>query len=182
MGHITPKSFKLLQKRLNKSPQGLPESETAYKILEHLFSEKEAKLVSILPIRPFNIKEATKIWKISEQESKNNLDALADRGIIIDLAKPNQERVYAIAPPMAGFIEFSIMKTHGKVNKQLLSELYYQYLNQEDKFTEQVFSLYPSIARTYVQEDTIPEEHKGILRIAIFVQRAFVTADTRWNT
>ena len=42
-------------------PRG-PASETLYKILQVLYSEKEAKWVALLPVRPFTIKKAAKIW------------------------------------------------------------------------------------------------------------------------
>ncbi|MFH1030795.1 MAG: hypothetical protein V1770_06085 [bacterium] len=53
MGHVTSKSYKLLQKRLDRHAQGAPESETLYKILEILFTKEEAECVSKLPIRFF---------------------------------------------------------------------------------------------------------------------------------
>ncbi len=64
MGHNTSKSgYEKLVKRLNKFPQGVPPSSTLYEILRLLFSEEEAQLVSLLPIKPFNAKTAAKAWK-----------------------------------------------------------------------------------------------------------------------
>src|SRR3989338_3170926 len=163
MGHITSKNYLSLQARLDKAPQGAPDSETLFKILEHLFTEKEAELVSKLPIRPFTVERAVKIWNLPEVKAKKVLDGLADKAILIDLAKDRDEKVYALAPPMAGFFEFSIMKMGGKFEKQLLSELYHQYLNVEDDFGKRVFALYPAIGRTYVHEDTIQPKDKDII-------------------
>lgn len=162
MGHITSKSYYKLQQRLDKAPQGAPKSESLFKILKHLFTEKEAELISKLPIRPFTLNEAAKIWKISEQEAKQTINDLADKAIIVDLLRDNNT-VYVIAPPMAGFIEWSIMKTNNHFNKKLLSELYYQYINNEDDFGKRVFSLNPPISRAYVQEDTIQEKDRDIV-------------------
>lgn len=52
MSHIVGKSaYKSLEERINQLPMGAPPSETLYKILELLFSRKEAELVAQLPVR-----------------------------------------------------------------------------------------------------------------------------------
>jgi len=69
MSHISSKSsYKLLEERLNRLPQGAPASETLYKILAILFSEKEAALVAQLPVKPFTARKAAAIWHMSEAE------------------------------------------------------------------------------------------------------------------
>lgn len=56
MGHLTSKdAYKTLDQRLNLFPQGAPPSESLFQILRVLFTEKEAYMVSRLPIRPFTI-------------------------------------------------------------------------------------------------------------------------------
>lgn len=71
MGHLTSKdAYKTLDQRLNLFPQGAPPSESLYKILQILFTEKEARMVSQLPIRPFTIAKAAKIWQISQLETE----------------------------------------------------------------------------------------------------------------
>lgn len=55
MAHHTAKgAYKKLEERLNRFPQGAPPSDTLYKILSMLFTEKEAALVAQLPIKPFS--------------------------------------------------------------------------------------------------------------------------------
>ena len=39
-------------------------------------------------------------------------------------------------PPMAGFIEFALMRTRGDIDQKYLSELYYQYMNVEEDFVK----------------------------------------------
>jgi len=58
---------------------------------------------------------------------------------------------------MAGFIEFSLMRTDGKFDRKILSELYYQYINVEDNFADNLFDLDPQIDRVFIQENTIEE-------------------------
>ncbi len=162
MGHTNSQSYANLQKRLNAAPQGAPASETLFKILKVLFTEQEAKLVSQLPIRMFSVKKAAKIWKKDLKETQEILDTLADKGLMIDLADKDSKR-YVLAPTMAGFFEFSIMRTDGKFDNKLLSELFHHYINVEDQFLKRVFSLKPTVARTFIQEDAL--EPKQIMTI-----------------
>ena len=65
MAHNTLKtSYSNLSERLNRFPQGAPPSKLLYEILKILFSEKEAALVSLLPIKPFTAEKAKRIWKM----------------------------------------------------------------------------------------------------------------------
>ena len=69
MSHMIGKeSYKSLEERLNKFPQGTPPSETLYMILSLMFTEEEAALISLLPFREFNIKTTGKLWKKSKAE------------------------------------------------------------------------------------------------------------------
>lgn len=62
MSHMIGKeSYKNLEERLNKFPQGTPPSETLYMILSLMFTEEEAALISLLPFREFNIKTTSKL-------------------------------------------------------------------------------------------------------------------------
>ena len=64
MAHHTLKgSYQQLSERLNRFPQGAPPSKTLYEILKVLFSEREAGLVALLPIKPFTAEKASQIWK-----------------------------------------------------------------------------------------------------------------------
>jgi NAD-dependent dihydropyrimidine dehydrogenase PreA subunit len=162
MGHITAKGYYDLQKRLDKAAQGAPESESLYKILEVLFTKKEAELVSILPLNFFTVEEAAKRWKKSKKESKKVLDELADKAIILDLKK-GKTQAYLIAPTMAGFFEFSLMRLDNKFNKKVLSELFYQYINTEEEFIRMLFMQNPPLGRVFVQEDVVQPKHETVV-------------------
>jgi ferredoxin len=157
MAHITSKSYLNLQKRLDQAPQGAPLSEALFRILEILFTKEEARLVSILPINLFTLEEAATLWKMPKNEARSVLDVLADKGILFDFTICDTQ-AYFLAPTMAGFFEFSLMRLDGRFDKRVLSELYYQYVNTEEEFISSIFSLEPSILRTYIQEDTIQEK------------------------
>ena len=111
MSHMAGKSaYKKLEERLNRYPQGAPPSETLYRILNILFKEKEAGLVSQLPIKPFTVNTASRIWKLNTLQTEKILDELAGRAILLD-SEYNGIKKYTLPPPMAGFFEFSMMRT-----------------------------------------------------------------------
>ena len=161
MAHLTTRSaYKNLVDRINQLPQGAPPSELLYKILEMLFTEKEAGFVASLPIKPFTAKEAAYLTKKSISETRNILDKLSSKGILLDVEQ-NGQSVYSLPPPMAGFFEFSMMRIRNDIDQKVLAELFYQYLNVEEDFIKQLFtggSTQPG--RTFVNEEALSEAHK----------------------
>ena len=160
MAHHTIKSaYTRLVERLNKFPQSAPPSETLFAILKMLFSEREAQYVSMLPIKPFTAKKASKIWKLDITETQKILDELASRAILVDIDH-NGESEYALPPPMAGFFEFSLMRINSDLDQKVLSELFYQYLNVEEDFVRDLFTKGDThLGRTFVNEPALSEEN-----------------------
>ncbi len=159
MSHHTAKEgYRKLTERLNRFPQGAPPSETLYKILELLFSEKEARLVSQLPIKPFRADEAAKVWQMPAAEARRILDTLASRAILLD-TETETGSVYVLPPPMAGFFEFALMRTGGDIDQRLLSQLFHQYLNVEESFMRDLFSSTETkLGRVFVQEEVLTSQ------------------------
>jgi ferredoxin len=159
MGHNASRSaYHRLVERLNRYPQGAPPSATLFKILRVLFDERDAELVSVLPVKPFTASKAAAIWKTSEAAARNRLDALASRALLVDFEQEG-ELHYVLPPPMAGFFEFSMMRVRHDVDQKLLAELFYQYLNVEEDFVRALFAGGETqLGRTFVHEPAIPEE------------------------
>ncbi|HAX74104.1 MAG TPA: (Fe-S)-binding protein, partial [Firmicutes bacterium] len=160
MSHLVAKdAYKSLEARLNQFPQGAPTSDTLYKILNLLLSEKEAELMSKLPIRPFNSKRAAKAWKMNISEAERILEELASRAILLDM-EVNGEQIFILPPPMAGFFEFSMMRTRQDIDQKLLGELFYQYLNTEEDFIKELFySTDTKLGRIYVNESVLTTDN-----------------------
>ncbi|HEY5432040.1 MAG TPA: 4Fe-4S dicluster domain-containing protein [Coriobacteriia bacterium] len=160
MSHITLKSgYTELVDRLNRFPQGAPPSETLYKILSMLFSEREAAIVALLPIRPFTAPKAARILKMDLTETRKVLDELASRAILLD-TEHEGETTYILPPPMAGFFEFSMMRLRGDVDQKVLGELFYQYLNVEEDFIKALFATGETqLGRTFVHEPVLSSEN-----------------------
>ena len=159
MAHHTLKSsYTRLSDRLNRYPQGAPPSQLLYKILAILFSEKEADLVAQLPIKPFSAEKASQIWKLPLKESRKILEELASRAILVDIDR-NGKSVYVLPPPMAGFFEFSLMRTRGDIDQKVLSELFYQYMNVEEDFIRELMARGETqLGRTFVHEPVLSNE------------------------
>ena len=160
MGHITTKdAYKSLEERINWFTQGAPASETFYNILQAFFSEKKAKTMAVLPVRPFTIKRAARIWNTTEAKAEKVLDQLCEKALLVD-SEHNGVRKFVIPPPMAGFIEFALMRTRGDIDQKYLSELYYQYMNVEEDFVKDLFfATETKLGRVFVQEPVLTNEH-----------------------
>jgi ferredoxin len=159
MAHRTLKksSYENLVDRLNRFPQGAPPSDTLYRILKILFSDKEAQLVSQLPIKPFTADVAAKVWKMGLTESRKVLEDLAGRAILVDI-DINGVSHYVLPPPMAGFFEFSMMRLRGDIDQKLLGELFYQYMNVEEDFIKSLFVQGETqLGRVFVNETALTE-------------------------
>jgi len=156
MGHITARSgYEKLVERLNKFPQGAPPSETLYKILNILFDEEEAFYVSKLPIKPFLAEKAAKRWDLEEHEAVEILDKLARRALLVDFYKDGKT-YYVLPPPMAGWIEFSMMRIREDIDQHSLGQLLYQYMNVEEDFVKDLFyGTKTKIVRTFVNEEAL---------------------------
>jgi len=159
MAHHTARgAYRDLVDRLNTFPQGAPPSDLLYRILELLFSEREAELVARLPIRPFTAARAARIWRLPEAKAVEVLDTLAGRAVLLDYENDGVRR-WALPPPMAGFFEFSLMRVRGDVDQKLLSELFYRYITVEEDFVRELFTTGETqLGRTFVNEPALPPE------------------------
>jgi ferredoxin len=160
MAHNTMQSaYQRLTERLNRFPQGAPPSELLNKILGILFTEKEAELVSLLPIKPFHADAAARLWKMALSEADKVLENLAAKALLLD-SEHNGIKTYALPPPMAGFFEFSMMRIRDDVNQKLLAELFYQYLNVEEDFIRNLFTNGETqLGRVFVHEPALSSEN-----------------------
>lgn len=160
MSHTTLRSgYTELVERLNRFPQGAPPSDTLYKILQILFSEHEAQLVALLPIKPFTAEKASQVWKMDPTEARKVLDELSSRAILVDVEREGKI-TYTLPPPMAGFFEFSMMRLRGDIDQKILGELFYQYLNVEEEFIRELFIRGETqLGRVFVHEPVLSQEN-----------------------
>lgn len=159
MGHLTTRdAYQNLGDRINWFTQGAPATETLYQILKVLYTEKEAKWVALLPVRPFTAKKAAKVWGTTEYKAERLLDHLCEKALLVD-SWHNGTRKFVMPPPMAGFIEFALMRTRGDIDQKFLGELYYQYMNVEEDFIKDLFfATETKLGRVFVQEPVLAND------------------------
>ncbi|MGC7871124.1 4Fe-4S dicluster domain-containing protein [Desulfosporosinus sp. SYSU MS00001] len=156
MAHRTLKSgYEQLSERLNRFPQGAPPTEYFFKILKVLMSEKEARIMSKLPIKPFTVQAASEALSMDLKDTEKILIELASRALLLDIEDPTGVRTFVLPPPMAGFFEFSLMRLNGNSNQRLLAELFYQYLNVEEDFVRDLFVTETKLGRIFVNEQAL---------------------------
>ncbi len=137
----------------------MPPSDTLYKILRVLVSEEEAARLSCLPIRPFTAQRAAKLLHMTPPEAEKALDALCEKAMLLDVVKEGEPTRYMMSPPMAGFLEFALMRVRTDIDQKLLSELYHQYLSVEGDFLLDLFyGKETRMGRTFVREDAVEED------------------------
>ena len=160
MAHLTSTSaYNRLAERLNRFPQGAPPTELLFKVLRVLFSEKEAGLVALLPIKPFTASKAARSWKMAEVEARGILDKLAGRGLLLDVEQEG-EMVYSLPASDGRILRVLHDADPGRHNHQkLLAGLFYQYLNVEEDFIRELFTPGETeLGRVFVHETAVPEE------------------------
>ena len=112
-----------------------------------------------MPIKPFTAAQASQIWKMDLTETRQVLDELAGRAILVDIELKGQT-TYTLPPPMAGFFEFSLMRLRGDIDQKVLSELFYQYLNVEEEFIRNLFVRGETqLGRVFVHEPVLSNEN-----------------------
>ncbi|GAB6905042.1 4Fe-4S ferredoxin iron-sulfur binding domain protein [Desulfosarcina cetonica] len=158
MAHIVSRSaYERLTERLNRFPQGAPPSELLTRILKMLFDEKDAQRVSLLPIKPFTVETASRIWRLPQAETRRILDRLADKALLVDM-QVHGEMKYVLPPPMAGFFEFAMMRVRTDIDQKLLAELFYEYLNVAEDFVRALFTEGETqLGRAFVDENALSE-------------------------
>ena len=123
MGHHTIKNgYQTFADRLNLLPQGAPQTKALYPLLEALVSEKEAEVLSLLPVRPFSIEKAAKALKKSPLETEKILTDLASKAMLLDVTDPEplpaghrlwQLPTAVVTPHVSG--GYHLQETHNRI-------------------------------------------------------------------
>ena len=162
MAHRTIRSgYQQLVARLNRFPQGAPPSDVLYGILKMLFSEREAGLVALLPIKPFTVQKAAQSVEDGPGRRSAGAGRTGRQGNPVGCHGLSQgQQLYMLPPPMAGFFEFSMMRIRGDIDQKVLGELFYQYMNVEEEFIKALFTHGETqLGRVFVQETALSHDN-----------------------
>jgi ferredoxin len=167
IGELSPE-YQGLARRLQKGPVAFvepvdPAARRAWReIMQTLFNPADAALAAQLPVLPSPLELIAKRTGIPPEELRPRLDRMADRGLVLDLPAPTGgDTVYLLAPPVVGFVEFSMMRLADHLPKARLAQLYDTYLN-DGSLLEEITSAETVLGRTLAHEsafepDLFPE-------------------------
>ena len=158
-----------LARRLRNGPVAMveptdPRAHRAWEeILEILFSPGDAALAARLPVLPAAAGDLAERMGLDAEALRRRLDAMADRGLVLDLTDPRTgATTYMLAPPVVGFFEFSMMRLQDGLPKARLARAYDAYERFGAEFVEELSGAATGIGRTLVHEtalldDLLPE-------------------------
>jgi formate hydrogenlyase subunit 6/NADH:ubiquinone oxidoreductase subunit I len=157
MGHSinSEREYRLLQQRLDYNITGAPYSSVFIDILKMLFSVEEAGIARQIPLRPTSIKVLAAKLDMHIEELYEKIINMAQRGLVFDI-EYNQECYVVLAPVVIGFFEFVFMRTRDELPMKELSQLFEQYMVQDDRFAHSVFEETTQLGRALVREEALP--------------------------
>lgn len=164
MGHLghLKEEYRQLVHRLDAGAAPLPEPADPKawvgwkEILEILFTPEEAALASTLPVLPASPERIAARSGVALELLKPRLDAMADKGLVLDLVSKRTGRTtYLLAPPVVGFFEFSMMRAHDSIPKKRMAEALEAYIHNDDTFARGVFGHDTVIGRALAHETAL---------------------------
>jgi len=84
---------------------------------------------------------------------------MCDRGVVMDIVNPkNGEVRYLLAPPVVGFVEFSLMRAHDSIPKKRMAEALDAYCHGDSAFADEVFGGETVIGRAVAHETALGDD------------------------
>lgn len=145
-----------LQARLDSNVTGAPSSPTFIKILQLLYSPREAELAAHLPTVPTSLEKLARQLNVPAPELDKQLTAMAQRGVVLDLSREDR-RYYALPPVVIGFFEYTFMRAREDVPLAELARLFDAYMHDDDRFAHSVFQGQTQLGRALIREEALPE-------------------------
>jgi Pyruvate/2-oxoacid:ferredoxin oxidoreductase delta subunit len=167
MGHLgrLKEEYRDLVARLDRGTVGLPEPtdpaawEGWKEILEILYTPEEASLAARLPWRPTSLEKLSRRLGIPAAELGPRLDAMCDKGVVMDLVHPRTGKVsYLLSPPVVGFFEYSLMRAADSVPKRRMAEALHAYTHGDEAFAREALGRDTVVGRALVHETALGDE------------------------
>lgn len=156
LGHGKADALRALAERLHRNPVGAPLNETLLRILNIMYTEKEAAIGSRFPIGFTSLDRLAELTGLPPAELAGHLDAMAAKGLVIDM--PRRDRtLYTLAPLVIGFFEYTFMRTGGPLPLGELAELFERY-HHERGVAEEFFGADTKLFQTLAYESVLPGE------------------------
>jgi ferredoxin len=166
MGHLghLKEEYRDLVRRLAAGPVSLPEPDDEKarqgfrEILEIMYTPEEAALASRMPVAPSDLATLSAKLGIPEGELRPKLDAMCDKGVVMDLVSRRSGKTrYLLSPPVVGFFEFSMMRAKDSIPKKRMAEAIDAYTHGDPAFAKEVFGGETVIGRALMHETAIED-------------------------
>jgi Na+-translocating ferredoxin:NAD+ oxidoreductase RNF subunit RnfB len=89
-------------------------------------------------------------------ELDDRITTMAERGLVVDLERDGR-RYVSLAPVVIGFFEFTFMRARENYPMKELSQLFEEYMFNNEQFAHAVFAGQTQIGRSLVREESLPE-------------------------
>jgi NAD-dependent dihydropyrimidine dehydrogenase PreA subunit len=119
-------AYEKLREILDAHPATAPKAETIDQILRILFTPEEAGIAIHMSYKPKKAAAITKLVGLDEDMVKNNLESMANKGIIFSRRKDGDVS-YGLVPLIPGIFEFPFMKGGGTPMHDRLGKLWEDY-------------------------------------------------------
>jgi ferredoxin len=140
MGHLAYKdAYRDLGTAIDGLTVRVPWSETLRQILQQLYTEEEALLVSRMPTGLAALRRVARVTGMEESLLLPLLESLASKGLVMDLEVAGEYR-YTVSPMVIGIFEFTMMRTDGEPDFKLLAGLFHDYMTSRDSMSAANFS------------------------------------------
>ena len=179
MGHHSHhKAYKDLQLQIDKTHTGYPESELSLSVLRLIFSPEEAELVSRMPLQLRTARFIARRVGRDEAEVTRMLERMADKGLILDVHNPAKDRMYyCVAPPVVGFVEFTLMRRRQDLDQKKLSEVFDGFFQKGEPFLDSIMNADTTIGRALAHEQTL--EPDDVAELLDYDRAANIVCDAR---
>jgi Pyruvate/2-oxoacid:ferredoxin oxidoreductase delta subunit len=127
-------------------------------ILEILYTPEEAALAAQLPLRPTRLEELSAQLALPADQLQVRLDAMCDKGIVMDIGGRRGSPRYLLSPPVVGFFEFSLMRAKDQIPQARLAAALEAYTHGDESFAREALGHATKIGRTLVHETALDDE------------------------
>ena len=184
MGHIgrLKGEYRELVDRLQSGPVAFPEPrdpgawEGWREILEILYTPEEAAVAARMPVKPMSLERLSARLGIPAERLRPQLDAMADKGLVMDLVHGRSGRTaWLLSPPVVGFFEYSLMRAKDSIPKKRMAEALHAYTHGDAAFSRDAFGGDTIIGRALVHETALADDRSRTCSTGSAPRRSWVT-------
>lgn len=138
MGHLNAKNHYMnLRERLDKNSIGAPDTKAVFDVLSIIFTEEEARIASMMPMKFTSVYGIAKRVGMTPQDLQPILDRMADKGQMYDFTF-GDKMLYMLPPTIVGLFEFSMMRARQDFDQKKLANALHEVLVGDPAFISSI--------------------------------------------